>query len=72
MTGARRTFSSATYLDSAGVKTFQNTTIPFIQQVNLKANLSPTMSVKGTANLGGQLSIDNGADGIQSSNGCNG
>jgi hypothetical protein len=71
ITGTGGTFSSITYLDSAGMTTVQNPTIPFIQHVNLKANVFPTMSAKGTANLGGQLLIYIDADSIQSGNGCN-
>jgi len=71
ITGTGGTISSVTYLDSAGMTTVQNPTIPFNHHVNLKANIYPTISAKGTANLGGQLLIYVTADSIQTGNGCN-
>jgi len=71
ITGTGGTFSSITYLDSAGMTTVQNPTIPVNIHVNLKANVYPTISAKGTANLGGQLLIYITADSLQTGNGCN-
>jgi len=70
-TGTGGTISSITYLDSAGMTTIQNPTLPFNQHVNLKATVYPTISAKGMANFGGQLLIYITADSIQSGNGCN-
>ena len=71
ISGTGGTISSVTYTDSAGMTTIQNPTIPFIQHVNLKVNVFPTMSAKGIANLGGTLLIYIDADSLQSGNGCN-
>jgi len=71
VSGTGGTISSISYLDSAGTTTVQNPTIPFIQYVNLKKTVYPTISAKGTANFGGQLLIYISADSVQSGNSCN-
>jgi hypothetical protein len=69
--GTGGTVTSVTYMDSAGMTTIQNPSLPFIQYVNLKKSVYPTISAKGTANLGGQLLIYISADSVQSGNSCN-
>ena len=69
--GTGGTISSVTYMDSAGMTTIQNPSLPFIQYVNLKKTVYPTISAKGTANFGGQLLIYISADSVQSGNSCN-
>ena len=69
--GTGGTMSSVTYMDSAGITTIQNPTLPFLQYVNLKKGVYPTISAKGTANFGGQLLIYISADSLQSGNSCN-
>jgi len=69
--GTGGTISSVNYMDSAGMTTIQNPSLPYIQYVNLKKNVYPTISAKGTANFGGQLLIYISADSVQSGNSCN-
>jgi hypothetical protein len=70
ISGAGGTISSVSYLDSAGTTTVQNPALPLITYANLKKGTYATMSVKGVANLGGQIVIYIKADSVQTGESC--